>query len=78
MKISDSGEIKVDEDGRLIIEKVKHQDAGKYTCVAENTAGRTEKSIELIVTSKLQLLLSFNIISMNTVVMCIKVFTVRV
>lgn len=51
--ISDSGEIRVDEDGRLIIEKVKTEDAGQYSCVAENVAGRTEKVLDLVITSKL-------------------------
>ncbi|XP_056630465.1 tyrosine-protein kinase-like otk [Diorhabda sublineata] len=49
--ISDSGEIRVD-DGRLIIENIKFENAGRYKCVAENIAGKTEKSVEVIVTAK--------------------------
>lgn len=52
-QISDKGPIHVDDDGRLIITEVMETYAGKYTCVAENLAGKTEKSIELVVTSKL-------------------------
>lgn len=50
--ISDSGEIRVDDDGRLLIDAVKVEHGGNYTCVAENIAGKTEKSVEIIVTSK--------------------------
>ncbi|RZC31862.1 tyrosine-protein kinase-like otk [Asbolus verrucosus] len=50
--VSDSGEIRVDDDGRLIIDSAKAEHAGNYTCVAENIAGETEKVVELIVTSK--------------------------
>lgn len=50
--ISDSGKVKVDDDGRLIIENVLHENAGKYICVAENFAGKTERSVNIIVTSK--------------------------
>lgn len=42
----------MDDDGRLIIENVKADNAGNYTCVAENLAGKTENAFELIVTSK--------------------------
>ncbi|XP_050311657.1 tyrosine-protein kinase-like otk [Anthonomus grandis grandis] len=49
--ISDRGDIYVD-DGRLIITKVKQSDAGKYTCVAENVAGKTEKMVDIVVTTK--------------------------
>ncbi|XP_045463115.1 tyrosine-protein kinase-like otk [Harmonia axyridis] len=47
--VSDAGEVKVDDDGRLIIAKVDLKHSGNYTCAAENVAGRTERSIELIV-----------------------------
>lgn len=50
--MSDSGEVRVDDDGRLIIENVRATNAGNYTCVAENVAGKTEMGFELIVTSK--------------------------
>ncbi|KAG5887633.1 hypothetical protein JTB14_030903 [Gonioctena quinquepunctata] len=53
--ISDSGEIRVD-DGRLIIENAKVENAGNYKCVAENIAGKTEMSVELMVTTKPQIL----------------------
>ncbi|KAK9887060.1 hypothetical protein WA026_019995 [Henosepilachna vigintioctopunctata] len=49
--VSDSGEVKVDDDGRLIISKVKMEHSGNYTCVAENAAGKTEKSIEIMATT---------------------------
>lgn len=52
LQVSDSGDVKVDDDGRLIIENVKAEHAGNYTCVAENSAGKTENGFELIVTSK--------------------------
>lgn len=42
----------MDDDGRLIIEHVRVENAGNYTCVAENVAGKTEMGFELIVTSK--------------------------
>lgn len=42
----------MDDDGRLIIGKVKLEDAGSYVCVAENIAGRTEKVLDLVVTRK--------------------------
>lgn len=52
------------DDGRLIIQKVKQSDAGKYTCVAENIAGKTEKSVNIIVTSEyLPFLNKFHIIT---------------
>lgn len=51
IQVSDSGQTKVDDDGRLIIEKVIVENGGNYTCVAENLAGRTEKFVQLIVTS---------------------------
>lgn len=50
LQVSDSGEVKVDDDGRLIIEKVTAEQAGTYTCVAENMAGKVERKVELIVT----------------------------
>lgn len=50
--MSDSGDVRVDDDGRLIIEAVKVENAGNYTCVAENIAGKMEKPFELIVTSR--------------------------
>ncbi|XP_060519446.1 tyrosine-protein kinase-like otk [Cylas formicarius] len=53
--ISDRGDVHVD-DGRLIIEHVKEADAGKYTCVAENIAGKTEKSVAIVVTTKPEIL----------------------
>lgn len=53
--ISDRGDIYVD-DGRLVIQKVKSSDAGKYTCVAENIAGKTTKAVEIVVTTKPSLL----------------------
>ncbi|CAG9824276.1 unnamed protein product [Phaedon cochleariae] len=49
--ISDSGDIRVD-DGRLIIDSVRAENAGIYKCVAENIAGKTESTVELIVTMK--------------------------
>ncbi|GLV45808.1 off-track [Carabus blaptoides fortunei] len=49
--ISDSGTTRVD-DGRLIIDKVESTDAGKYTCVAENMASKSETAVTLIVTTK--------------------------
>ncbi|XP_066148461.1 tyrosine-protein kinase-like otk [Euwallacea fornicatus] len=49
--ISDRGDIYVD-DGRLIIAKAKIAHMGKYTCVAENIAGKTEKSVNVVVTTK--------------------------
>ncbi|CAG9864509.1 unnamed protein product [Phyllotreta striolata] len=49
--ISDMGDIRVD-DGRLIIDKAKLQDAGRYKCVAENLADKTEKTVEVVVTTK--------------------------
>ncbi|KAL3284491.1 hypothetical protein HHI36_018652 [Cryptolaemus montrouzieri] len=49
--VSDAGEIKVDDDNRLIIPTVKLEHSGNYTCVAENIAGKTEKFVELIVTT---------------------------
>lgn len=51
MQISDSGQVRVD-DGRLIIEKIQKDNAGNYSCVAENLVGKTEWTIDLIVTSK--------------------------
>ncbi|XP_072398621.1 tyrosine-protein kinase-like otk isoform X1 [Diabrotica undecimpunctata] len=49
--ISDTGDIRVD-DGRLIIDHVKPENAGFYKCVAENIADITEKTIEIVVTMK--------------------------
>lgn len=54
--MSDSGQTKVDDDSRLIIERVVPENAGNYTCVAENTAGRTKKFVQLIVTSNITLI----------------------
>ncbi|XP_049818560.1 tyrosine-protein kinase-like otk isoform X2 [Aethina tumida] len=50
--ISDTGDVRVDDDGRLIIDNVQLKHAGIYSCVAESIAGKTEKSFELIVTTK--------------------------
>lgn len=52
VQISDSGQVRVDDDGRLIIYVADRNNSGTYTCVAENVAGRTEKSFEMVVTSK--------------------------
>ncbi|KAJ8929669.1 hypothetical protein NQ314_017619 [Rhamnusium bicolor] len=49
--ISDTGDIRVD-DGRLIIDNITMDNGGKYKCVAESIAGKTEHSVEIIVTSK--------------------------
>lgn len=51
MQISDTGEVRVD-DGMLIIENITMQKGGEYKCVAESIAGRTEKGVEIIVTSE--------------------------
>ncbi|XP_074038499.1 tyrosine-protein kinase-like otk isoform X2 [Leptinotarsa decemlineata] len=53
--ISDSGDVRVD-DGRLIIDNVKSENAGRYKCVAENIAGITEMAVELMVTTKPKIL----------------------
>ncbi|XP_076264901.1 tyrosine-protein kinase-like otk isoform X2 [Rhynchophorus ferrugineus] len=53
--ISDRGEIYVD-DGRLIINNVTLSDAGRYTCIAENMAGKTTKFVNIVVTTLPELL----------------------
>lgn len=50
--ISDSGKVRVDDDGRLIIDSAQLENAGNYSCVAQNIAGKTEMSVELIVTTR--------------------------
>ncbi|KAF5297401.1 hypothetical protein FQR65_LT01332 [Abscondita terminalis] len=50
--ISDSGNVRVDDDGRLIIQNLQPEHKGDYKCVAENVAGRSEETIKVIVTSK--------------------------
>jgi PTK7 protein tyrosine kinase 7 len=50
--VSDSGEIRVDDDGRLMIDSVKMEHAGNYSCAAENIAGKTEETVGLVVLSK--------------------------
>jgi PTK7 protein tyrosine kinase 7 len=55
--VSDSGPTHVDET-RLIIESARLEDAGNYSCEAENIAGSTTASIRLIVTSKLYFFLN--------------------
>lgn len=52
VQISDSGQVRVDDDGRLIIERVEKENSGNYTCAAENIAGKTEWTMNLVVTSK--------------------------
>ncbi|XP_015251044.1 PREDICTED: uncharacterized protein LOC107098097 isoform X1 [Cyprinodon variegatus] len=48
--VGHSETIHVDEDGALHISRIQYLDAGKYTCTAENRAGRHQRYTTLIVT----------------------------
>lgn len=50
--ISDAGPVRV-QDNTLIVGKARiNEDAGNYTCVAENLAGETEMEVQVVVSSK--------------------------
>lgn len=49
--VSDSGRIHVD-DTRLVIESARLEDAGNYSCLAENLAGTKKAVIQLYVSSE--------------------------
>ena len=50
--ISDSGPVRV-QDNTLIIGKARlAEDGGNYTCVAENLAGVTEMTVQVVVSSE--------------------------
>jgi hypothetical protein len=41
--VSDSGEIRVDDDGRLMIDSVKMEHAGNYSCAAETSPAKLKR-----------------------------------
>ncbi|XP_048849286.1 hemicentin-2-like [Brienomyrus brachyistius] len=47
--ISSSSRIHVDEDGMLNITRLERPDAGEYHCIAENVAGRDQRTANIIV-----------------------------
>lgn len=50
--ISDAGQVRV-QDNTLIIAKARlDEDPGNYSCVAENLAGNSEMTVQVIVSSK--------------------------
>lgn len=50
--VSDSGPVRV-QDNTLVIAKARiNEDEGNYTCVAENLAGETDMTVEVMVTGK--------------------------
>ena len=50
--ISDTGPVRV-QDNTLIIAKARMgEDDGNYTCVAENMAGETDISVQIVISSK--------------------------
>lgn len=54
--ISDAGPIRV-QDNTLIIGKAQiNEDDGNYTCVAENLAGETDMSVQVVISSEYQTL----------------------
>lgn len=50
--ISDSGPVRVQEDTLIISKAKRSTHEGNYTCVAENLAGTTDASVEVIVSCK--------------------------
>lgn len=51
--ISDAGPVRV-QDNTLIIARARmNEDDGNYTCVAENLAGETDISVQIVVSSRL-------------------------
>lgn len=56
--ISDTGPVRV-QDNTLIIAKARMaEDDGNYTCVAENLAGETDISVQIIISSKFKCLIN--------------------
>lgn len=54
--ISDTGSVRV-QDNTLIIAKAEMgKDDGNYTCVAENLAGETDISVQIVISSKFMIL----------------------
>lgn len=59
--ISDSGLVRV-QDNTLIIGQARlNEDAGNYTCVAENLAGETEMMVQIIVSSKYEIEIAISV-----------------
>lgn len=50
--ISDSGAVRVQDNTLIVANARKDEDEGSYTCVAENMAGETEISAQVVVSSK--------------------------
>ena len=50
--VSDSGRARVNEESELQIDHVKLQDAGNYSCHAENIAAKRTLTVQLVVTSE--------------------------
>ena len=60
--ISDSGPTRV-QDGTLIISNAKSpNNEGNYTCIAENIAGETEMSVQVIVSCEYLINIFMNIV----------------
>lgn len=51
--VSDAGPVRVQDDTLIVAKARRNTDEGNYTCVAENMAGSTEMSVQVVVSCKL-------------------------
>jgi len=50
--ISDTGPVRVQDETLIIAKARMGEDDGNYTCTAENLAGETDTSVQIVISSK--------------------------